>query len=133
MEQGKWSLTPLFCAFTPENERCPRAGANNYSGVKICGPGSEAMLPAGRQDSSGLDGLTNTIIRCECDPPPDLVPWQPEVNLPCPHRQASPTLFLLMALNANSQPGAETAIQMAWFLQYLKCNPLFCYYASGKK
>ena len=48
-------------------------------------------------------------------------------------RQASSTLFLLMALNAYSQPGAETAIQMAWFLQYLKCNPLFCYYVPGSK
>ena len=28
------------------------------------------MLPAGRQHSSGLDGLTNIIIHCECDPPP---------------------------------------------------------------
>ena len=88
------------------------------------------MLPAGRRHSSGLDGLTNTVINCECDPPP---PSCALATRGQPRPRVLPTLFLLMTPNANSQPGAETAIQTAWFLQYPKCDPLFCYYASGKK
>ena len=78
------------------------------------------MLPAGRRHSSGLDGPTNTVINCECDPPPPACALATRGQ---PPPGALPTLFLLMALNASSQPGAETAIQTAWFLQYLKCDP----------
>ena len=78
------------------------------------------MLPAGRRHSSGLDGPTHTVINWEGDPPP---PSCALATRGQPPPGALPTLFLLMALNASSQPGAETAIQTAWFLQYLKCDP----------
>ena len=72
-----------------------------------------SLFPAGRQHSFGPNLLTNTIILCKCDilPSPHFVLWQPEVNL---HRRMLSTLFLLIALNANSQLGAETAIQRTY-------------------